>query len=73
MRYWGGGSGTRYIGGVLDGVGIRSSVSLGMDPLGVLTKSSSSVLSKMFQYLIDGIDPQEEETKTNMVAVKAMI
>ena len=46
---------------------------LGVDPLGVLTKSSSSVLSTTFQYLIDGIDPQEEETKTNMVAVKAMI
>ena len=47
----------------MDGVGLRSDVSLGMDPLGVLTKSSSSVLSTVSQPLIDGIVTQEEETK----------
>ena len=60
LRYWGGGSGTRYIGGVLDGVWIRSGVALGLDLLGVLMKSSSSVLSTVSQSLIDGIGPQEE-------------
>ena len=47
----------------MDGVGLRSNISLGVDPLGVLTKSSSSVLSTVSQPLIDGIVTQEEETK----------
>ena len=47
----------------MDGVRIRSGVALGMDLLGVLMKRSSSVLSTVSQYLIDGIGPQEEDTK----------
>ena len=47
----------------MDGVEIRSNVALGMDVLGGLTKRYSSVLSTVSQSLIDGIGPQEEETK----------
>ena len=57
----------------MGGVGLRSGVALEMELLGVLTKSSSSVLSTVSQSLIDGIGPQEEKTKTNMAEVKAMI
>ena len=38
-------------------------MTMGMDILGGLTKSSSSVLSTVYQSLIGGIGPQEEETK----------
>ena len=47
----------------MDGVGLRSCVALGMDPLGGLMERSSSVLSTVSQSFIDGIGPQEEETK----------
>ena len=47
----------------MDGVGISSGVALGVELLGVLMKSSSSVLFTVYQSLIDGIGTQEEETK----------